>query len=106
MYICTKKLQERHVSLCDFYIAWLMTISEVRNMFSNPFTQRLTLALTDRLVKLKSSQVFQMALFMDPRLNYLNSKLFTDDEKLHIQVTFIQLGVTSYCRVSILMDFP
>nr|XP_029713643.1 uncharacterized protein LOC115257827 [Aedes albopictus] len=85
VYICTKKLQERHVSLCDFYIAWLMTISEVRNMFSNPFTQRLTLALTDRLVKLKSSQVFQMALFMDPRLNYLNSKLFTDDEKLHIQ---------------------
>ncbi|XP_062703027.1 uncharacterized protein LOC115256375 [Aedes albopictus] len=83
--ICTKKLQERHVSLSDFYIAWLMTINSVRNMFSNPFAQKLTKALTDRLVKLKSSQAFQMALFVDPRLNFLNSKLFNEDEKLHIQ---------------------
>ncbi|XP_021694276.1 uncharacterized protein LOC110674301 [Aedes aegypti] len=83
--ICTKKLQERHVSLSDFYIAWLKTINAVRNMFSNPFAQKLTKALTDRLIKLKMSQAFQMALYMDPRLNYLNSKLFNDEEKLHVQ---------------------
>ncbi|XP_021704012.1 uncharacterized protein LOC110677242 [Aedes aegypti] len=54
-------------------------------MFSNPFAQKLTKALTDRLIKLKMSQAFQMALYMDPRLNYLNSKLFNDEEKLHVQ---------------------
>lgn len=91
LYVCTKKLQKTHICLCDFYMSWLMTINEVSKMFSNTFAQRLTKSLKIGLTKLQTSQAFQMALYLDPRFNYLNSKLFpSNDEKQHIQVSVIQ----------------
>lgn len=74
------------MSLPDFYLAWLMTLSEIRKLQANPFSARLVESLTGRLENLKASRAFQAALYLDPRLNFLNSKLFNDDEKLTIQV--------------------
>ncbi|XP_055522553.1 uncharacterized protein LOC129716738 [Wyeomyia smithii] len=80
-FICTKKLQEAHVPLEDFYMEWLMTICSVRKLGSNPFARDLTEALTNRLSKLHDS----MALYLDPRFNYPNSNIFTNEERCQIQ---------------------
>nr|XP_029715032.1 uncharacterized protein LOC115258770 [Aedes albopictus] len=85
LYVCTKKLQEKHVSLPDFYLYWLKAISELSNFPSNPFAPQLIKSLTRRLEALKTSRAFQMALYLDPRFNFLNSKFFKVEEKLAIQ---------------------
>lgn len=79
-------MQAAHVSLGDFYMQWLMATSAIRRMPSNPFTSQLTLSLTNRLDSLRSSMAFKAALYIDPRFNYLNSKIFESDEKVQIQV--------------------
>ncbi|XP_065090374.1 uncharacterized protein LOC135711433 [Ochlerotatus camptorhynchus] len=85
LYICTKKMQESHVSLSDFYMAWLMATSEVQKVTDNPFVPALIQSLRTRLDALRHSRAFKMGLFLDPRFNYHASKLFTGDEKEEIQ---------------------
>ncbi|XP_062551259.1 uncharacterized protein LOC134216373 [Armigeres subalbatus] len=85
LYICTKNMQERHVSLPDFYLQWLLAIMEVSKLKDNPLSTALKDALTSRLEKLRQSRAFKMALYLDPRLNYMGSKLFHPEEKEHIQ---------------------
>ncbi|XP_065079727.1 uncharacterized protein LOC135702608, partial [Ochlerotatus camptorhynchus] len=87
LFVCTKKFQEAHMSLNDFYLEWLMTIREVRQLENNPFSKVLVESLTRRLTNLKGSMAFKMALYLDPRLSFINSKIFTIAEKEHIQVT-------------------
>lgn len=65
---------------------WLMTICSVRKLENNPFSHELTEALTNRLTNLRCSMAFKMALYLDPRFNYQNSKIFTNEEKDQIQV--------------------
>ncbi|XP_053692107.1 uncharacterized protein LOC128740574 [Sabethes cyaneus] len=79
-----------------------MAINDVQQLKGNPFAAQLVKTLTDRLVKLKESQAFQMCLYIDPRLNFLNSKLFTNDEKQLIQVCW----VTTWNRISKLKPSP
>ncbi|XP_029734556.1 uncharacterized protein LOC115269892 [Aedes albopictus] len=74
LYICTKKMQAEHVSLPDFYMFWLMAISEVRKMQNNPFVPGLLNSLTTRLANLRGSRAFKISLFLDPRFNYRGSK--------------------------------
>ncbi|XP_065083849.1 uncharacterized protein LOC135706212 [Ochlerotatus camptorhynchus] len=87
LFVCTKKFQEAHMSLNDFYLEWLMTIREVRQLENNPFSKVLVESLTRRLTNLKGCMAFKMALYLDPRLSFINSKIFTIAEKEHIQVT-------------------
>lgn len=86
LYICTKRMQEAHVSLPDFYMAWLMAISEVRKFSSNPFVPDLLKSLKNRLAALRESRAFKMALYVDPRFNYHGSTFFSPEEKVEIQV--------------------
>nr|XP_029732178.1 uncharacterized protein LOC109409217 [Aedes albopictus] len=85
LYICTKKMQAEHVSLPDFFIAWLMAINQVSKVKNNPFVPDLLEALNRRLTSLRGSRAFKMALFLDPRFNYRGSTFFTPDEKVEIQ---------------------
>lgn len=55
----------------------------------NPFAAQLVETLEERLENLKTSQAFKMCLYLDPRLNFLNSTLFNNDEKQSIQVIWI-----------------
>lgn len=96
LYICTKTMQEHHVTLPDFYLSWLKTVSEISRMSANPFAPRLTESLTRRLENLKTSRAFQMALYLDPRLNYFHSKLFSNEEKQSIQVKYIACFLSSF----------
>ncbi|XP_058449285.1 uncharacterized protein LOC131429252 [Malaya genurostris] len=89
-YVCTKKLQESHVSLSDFYMEWLITICLVKKQENNPFAHELTKALSTRLENLRTSMAFKMAIYLDPRFNYTNSNVFNGDEKEHIQKFIIQ----------------
>lgn len=79
-------MQSEHVSLPDFYLQWLMAVMEVSKLAQNPFAAPLTGALTKRLENLKTSRAFKMALYLDPRLNYMGSKLFSVEEKELVQV--------------------
>ena len=90
LYLCTKKMQEEHVSLPDFYMAWLMATSEVQKVKSNCFAPDLLKSLRTRLARLRESRAFKMALYIDPRFNYRGSMFFSPEEKMEIQVIFIQ----------------
>ncbi|XP_062549966.1 uncharacterized protein LOC134214657 [Armigeres subalbatus] len=96
LYICTKNMQSQHVSLPDFYLQWLMSIMEVSKLAQNPFSAPLREALTSRLQNLRQSRAFRMALYIDPRLNYMGSKLFNLEEKEHIQNYIVE----TYNRIS------
>ncbi|XP_058465011.1 uncharacterized protein LOC131438775 [Malaya genurostris] len=89
LYSCTVNMQAEHVSLPDFYLHWLMAIMEVSKL-NNPFSTPLTEALTNRLKNLCHSRVFKMALYLDPRLNYMGSNLFKAEEKEQIQSYVIE----------------
>ena len=79
-------MQAVHVSLNEFYLQWVISIEKVRKMISNPFSAPLVEALTTRLASLRNSRAFKMALYLDPRLNFAGSTLFSSDEKEEIQV--------------------
>ncbi|XP_062553751.1 zinc finger BED domain-containing protein 4-like [Armigeres subalbatus] len=85
LYICTKNMQTKHVSLADFYLQWLNVIKEMRKIPQNPFSTELDEALINRLRNLRRSRAFQMALYLDPRFNYKGSTIFKPDEKELIQ---------------------
>ena len=81
---------EEHVSLPDFYMAWLMATSEVQKLKSDYFAPDLLKLLGTRLAGLLESRAFKMALHIDPRFNYRGSMFFSPEEKMEIQVIFIQ----------------
>ncbi|XP_055623388.1 uncharacterized protein LOC129766817 [Toxorhynchites rutilus septentrionalis] len=99
VYICSKNLQGSHVSLSDFYIAWLIAIGEVRRFHKNPLAMKLYETLQSRLSKLRLSQAFRMALYLDPRLNFVNSAIFNGKEKELIQ-GFITETWNHICRLN------
>ncbi|XP_055619659.1 uncharacterized protein LOC129764517 [Toxorhynchites rutilus septentrionalis] len=78
-------MQEQHVSLPDFYIAWLMAMNEVRKIKENLFVPDLLNSLKTRLAALRKSRAFKMALYLDPRMNYHGSTFFPPEEKVEIQ---------------------
>ncbi|XP_055551209.1 uncharacterized protein LOC129733684 [Wyeomyia smithii] len=78
-------MQETHVSLSDFYMAWLMATSEIKKVKNNPFVASILTSLNKRLATLRESRAFKMALFLDPRFNYRGSTVFTAEEKEEIQ---------------------
>ncbi|XP_058811374.1 uncharacterized protein LOC131676274 [Topomyia yanbarensis] len=102
VYICTKNMQATHVSLPDFYMGWLLAISEVQKIENNTFVPELVEALTNRLNNLRDSRAFKMALYLDPRFNYLGSKIFTGDEKDQVQ----EYLVDTWNRISELDPCP
>ncbi|XP_055525420.1 uncharacterized protein LOC129718564 [Wyeomyia smithii] len=85
LYICTKTMQEAHVTLPDFYKQWLMALSEVEKLYDNQSAAPLHESLMTRLTNLRNSRAFKMALYLDPRFNFYGSRLFTLNEKDEIQ---------------------
>ncbi|XP_055540597.1 uncharacterized protein LOC129727133 [Wyeomyia smithii] len=85
LFLTTKEMQSPHVSLSDFYLKWIVAIQKIKAMNKNPFSESLVTTLTTRLAALRESQAFKMALYLDPRLNFAGSTLFTSDEKEEIQ---------------------
>lgn len=87
LYICTKTMQEAHVSLSDFYTQWLKAVSDVGKLKDNQFAVPLHESLMNRLTKLRDSQAFKMSLYLDPRYNFCGSRLFEDArDKEEVQV--------------------
>ncbi|XP_055643131.1 uncharacterized protein LOC129779594 [Toxorhynchites rutilus septentrionalis] len=99
VYICSQNLQGSHVSLSDFYITWLIAIGKVRRFHKNPLAIKLAETLQSRFSKLRLSQAFRMALYMDPRLNFVNSAIFNVEEKELIQ-GFITETWNRICRLN------
>lgn len=79
-------MQESHVGLSEFYKQWLMALAEIQKLKDNPFIAPLNESLMTRLSSLRGSRAFSMALYLDPRFNFLGSTLFTPNEKCDIQV--------------------
>lgn len=87
LFVLTKDMQAEHVSLSDFYLQWLIATQKVKITEPNPFAGQLVTSMNNRLQNLKTSRAFKMALYLDPRLNYAGSKLFSNEEKEEIQVS-------------------
>ncbi|XP_055605384.1 uncharacterized protein LOC129753579 [Uranotaenia lowii] len=81
LYISTKEMQAKHLSLGDFYIQWLRCLMEVKLLTTNELAKSLIISLTTRLQQLKNNVVFKAALLIDPRFNYLSSAVLTPGEK-------------------------
>ncbi|XP_055542372.1 uncharacterized protein LOC129728034 [Wyeomyia smithii] len=84
-------MQNEHHPFPDFYMQWLVAIKKVRSLSDNYISKPLVEALTKRLGDLKENIVFKVALYLDPRFNYLNSAVFTNAEKIEIQNYIIDL---------------
>lgn len=81
-----KLMQKHHQPFSEFYMQWLVAIKDVRTLKTNRFAKPLITALTKRLGSLKEDNlVFKAALYLDPRFNYLNSAVFTFEQKDEIQ---------------------
>lgn len=85
-YVCTNKLQGDGVGLSDFYMEWLLAIASLEKMSGNRFSEKLAATLRSRLELLKENRAFKMALYLDPRFNFVGSTIFKPDEKEEIQV--------------------
>lgn len=85
LYGTTKYMQEHHVGLSDFYLAWLDTTRKV-SAVDNELATDLKAALESRLEKLKTNMPLKAALLLDPRFNFMGSTLFTPEEKNPIKV--------------------
>lgn len=66
---------------------------DVSKIQSNRFVEPLTASLTQRLKQLKDNMIFKSALLIDPRFNYLNSTLFTSEEKEEVRVSPLLLSL-------------
>ncbi|XP_055534133.1 uncharacterized protein LOC129723755 [Wyeomyia smithii] len=91
LYVCTKTMQEGHVTLPDFYKQWLMAPSEVKKLSGNQFAAPLYESLMKRLTSLRNSRAFKMALYLDPRFNFCGSRFFTASEREEIQGYIVSL---------------
>ncbi|XP_055610540.1 uncharacterized protein LOC129757363 [Uranotaenia lowii] len=85
LYISTKEMQAKHLSLGDFYIQWLRCLMEVKQLTTNELAKSLIISLTTRLQQLKNNFAFKAALLIDPRFNYLSSAVFMPEEKESIR---------------------
>ncbi|XP_055622688.1 uncharacterized protein LOC129766202 [Toxorhynchites rutilus septentrionalis] len=90
-YKATKMMQSQHQPFSEFYIQWLNAVLELHKLESNRFIAPLSQSLMSRFEKLKQNNVFRAALYLDPRFNYLNSTVFTPEEKEEIQEYLIRL---------------
>nr|XP_029721843.1 uncharacterized protein LOC115263054 [Aedes albopictus] len=81
VFVCTNKMQAKHVSLSDFYVHWLNAVMQVGLLQDNSIAKTLVTALTQRLEPLKSNMAFKASLLVDPRFNYLNAKTLLPEEK-------------------------
>ncbi|XP_055613891.1 uncharacterized protein LOC129760282 [Uranotaenia lowii] len=81
-----KDMQRRHLGLSDFYILWIGAMVQVeQSKESNLFSGPLLKALNERLKNLMENEVVQAAIYLDPRLNFLGSHIFSASEKVHVQ---------------------
>ncbi|XP_055637192.1 uncharacterized protein LOC129775933 [Toxorhynchites rutilus septentrionalis] len=85
LYTLTEDMQTEHVFLSDFYLQWIVATQKVKKTEPNLFAGELVANMNNRLQNLRSSRAFKMALYLDPRLNFAGSKLFTHEEKEEIQ---------------------
>ncbi|XP_065074186.1 uncharacterized protein LOC135698221 [Ochlerotatus camptorhynchus] len=90
LYVLTKDMQAEHVSLSDFYLQWIIATQKVKQTEPNPFAGVLVVSMNNRLRNLQNSRAFKMALYLDPRLNYAGSKLFSNEEKEEIQAYIVE----------------
>ncbi|XP_058464113.1 uncharacterized protein LOC131438255 isoform X2 [Malaya genurostris] len=98
VFSATTKIQEKHVGLSDFYLAWLDTIRKV-NLVSNPLAVELSNTLTTRLNTLKENMPLKSALLLDPRFNFHKSNVFTLNERVEIR-QFIKTTHKKLCDIS------
>ncbi|XP_055643046.1 uncharacterized protein LOC129779530 [Toxorhynchites rutilus septentrionalis] len=86
LYHCTKVMQADHYPLSQFYIDWLVAIQEVSMLKGNPFSNALVSTCTNRLERLRNNMAFKASLYLDPRLNFLDTTVFeSTNEKAEIQ---------------------
>lgn len=85
--IATDALQNKHVSLGDFYIHWLRCMMEVKQQPSNELAKSVAVSLQNRLHQLKQNLAFKAVLLTDPRFNYISSSVLTPEEKEETRVS-------------------
>lgn len=88
VYDCTISMQDKHVGLSDFYMQWINATRKV-NVVQNHMAKLLCETLTERLENLKQNMPFRAAILLDPRFNFLNSSVFTAEEKEDIRVSIV-----------------
>ncbi|XP_065095790.1 uncharacterized protein LOC135717588 [Ochlerotatus camptorhynchus] len=81
VYVSTKEMQAKHMSLGDFYINWLRCMMEVKQQPMNELAKSLATSLQTRLQQLQQNLPFKAALLVDPRFNYISSSVLTLEEK-------------------------
>lgn len=87
--ICTKQLQSEQYVFGDFYRDWLSCEIELEDLVStNTYASQLLQAMHKRKKLLLLNDAFVSALYLDPRFNFMNSVMLSDEDKNKALVRF------------------
>ncbi|XP_037942459.1 uncharacterized protein LOC119675339, partial [Teleopsis dalmanni] len=93
--ICTKHMQTEQYVIGDFYRDWLCCEIELEELVTKtPYASRLHESMQKKKQIFMDSDAFQAALYLDPRFNYENSTMLSENQKstaAYLTATFERL---------------
>ncbi|XP_058831356.1 uncharacterized protein LOC131689959 [Topomyia yanbarensis] len=79
LYDCA--IRSTNCSLSEFHLQWLLAFGRIRSLRVNRFAKHLLEAMEHQQKELEKAAPYRAALYLDPRLNFRGSKLFSVTEK-------------------------
>lgn len=79
---CTEQLQNDQYTAGDFYRDWFSCELELEDLFANTqYAKLLHKAMQDKRILLFENIAFISALYLDPRFNFINSMMLSEEQK-------------------------
>lgn len=78
---CTKRLQKEQYILGDFYRDWLSCEMDLADLSSMTISVELLRAMQKRKQLLLENYAFASAIYLDPRFNFLNTSMLSEEQK-------------------------
>ncbi|XP_050093968.1 uncharacterized protein LOC126576706 [Anopheles aquasalis] len=81
VYCATVRLQNESLTMGDFFFIWLDCLMTVEEIANSQMASTLVAAMKNRQTLLVEGKPFLAALYLDPRINYVQSDLMSDEQK-------------------------
>lgn len=77
----TLRLQNKSLTIGDFFFIWIDCLLQLEEMTNSKMASALVAAMKKRQEVMFAGKSFLAALYLDPRINYLESEFLTDEQK-------------------------
>lgn len=86
MHAASVRAQYLDCPISQFHIEWLKAYGQVKRLKECRFKDKILESMETRQQTLMANNAYKAALFLDPRLNFSGSELFSADQKAEIIV--------------------